>query len=153
MVSINVTLPNQLHAGAVVYAKDVARVGEFYAAVTALPVTEVESGYVVMEANGFQLLIFAIPSHIATDIEITTPPVRREETPIKLIFVVPSIAISRARVAAFGGLLNPTESEWQFHGVRVCDGYDPEGNVFQLRESVLNMAINPDAQVSQNQSG
>jgi len=24
------------------------------------------------------------------------------------------------------------ETEWRFHGVKRCDGIDPEGNVFQL---------------------
>ena len=26
------------------------------------------------------------------------------------------------------------EKEWKFHGVKRCDGIDPEGNVFQLQE-------------------
>jgi hypothetical protein len=30
--------------------------------------------------------------------------------------------------------LNPPDAEWLFEGSRVCDGHDPEGNVFQLRQ-------------------
>jgi len=33
-----------------------------------------------------------------------------------------------------GGVFNEAEKEWLFHGWRVCDGLDPEGNVFQVRE-------------------
>jgi len=27
-----------------------------------------------------------------------------------------------------------TEREWQFKDARACDGIDPEGNIFQLRQ-------------------
>jgi hypothetical protein len=30
--------------------------------------------------------------------------------------------------------LNPIEREWAFQGARICDGVDPEGNVFQVRQ-------------------
>jgi hypothetical protein len=46
----------------------------------------------------------------------------------------PSIADVRASAAGMGGALNEAEKEWRFHGWRVCDGLDPEANVFQVRE-------------------
>jgi hypothetical protein len=30
--------------------------------------------------------------------------------------------------------VHATEKEWSARGFRACDGYDPEGNVFQVRE-------------------
>jgi hypothetical protein len=33
-----------------------------------------------------------------------------------------------------GGAINHAKREWQFEGAAVCDGYDPEANVFQVRQ-------------------
>jgi predicted enzyme related to lactoylglutathione lyase len=76
----------------------------------------------------------AIPARIAAHIEIATPPLLREDTPIKLVFVVHSIAAARSVAPVHGGELNPPDTDWDLHGGRVCDGQDPEGNVIQLRE-------------------
>ena len=35
--------------------------------------------------------------------------------------------------ARLGGELNPPDREWQLGSERICDGVDPEGNVFQVR--------------------
>lgn len=123
-----------IHPGAVVYAKDLDKLSAFYAAVTELSVVRVEQDHVALEGGGFELVVVAIPARIAQQIEIASPPVLREETPIKLIFVVHSIAAARALAPLHGGELNPRESEWELPGGRVCDGHDPEGNVIQLRE-------------------
>jgi hypothetical protein len=81
-----------------------------------------------------QLVVHRIPKHIAEAIAIESPPVRRESTPIKLVFWVTSLADARIASGRLGGVLDSTEREWQFEGVKVSDGHDPEGNVFQLRE-------------------
>ena len=130
-------MSNTVTAGAVVYAKNLSRVGEFYAAVAGLSVTEAESGHIVMESGAFQLVVVAIPPQIAASIQVESPPIRREETPVKLVFIVSSIEAARAKAAQLGGLMNPPEREWQFQGCVVCDGHDPEGNVFQLRQNAL----------------
>jgi hypothetical protein len=31
--------------------------------------------------------------------------------------------------------MNAADREWEFEGAKVCDGHDPEGNVFQLRQA------------------
>jgi hypothetical protein len=121
-------------AGAVVYAVDVARLTTFYAQVTQLPVLVVELDYALLSTSTFELVIHAIPPQIAAQIEITMPPQRREDTPIKLSFRVASLAEARERAAALGGQLDPVGREWEFRGSRLCDGHDPEGNVIQLRE-------------------
>lgn len=76
----------------------------------------------------------AIPPHRAADVVVAEPPLRREDTAIKLVFFVPSIAEARATAAMNGGALNPPEREWRFQHHLVCDGIDPEGNVIQLRQ-------------------
>jgi predicted enzyme related to lactoylglutathione lyase len=73
---------------------------------------------------------------IAAKVQIAQPPVLRENTALKFIFPVASLADARQQAAENGGALKPTEAEWEFNGHRHCDGHDPEGNVFQLRERV-----------------
>lgn len=123
------------HGGVVLYAKDLARVAAFYQLVTGLPVRETAGGHVRMEANGFQLVVLQIPPAIASGIVIATPPVPREETPVKPVFPVADVGAARSLATQLGGTLNGPEKEWSFDGLVVCDGVDPEGNVFQLRSA------------------
>lgn len=120
--------------GAVIFAKDLGRLAAFYQGLLGLSAAQVEADHIVLDGPGLQLVIHAIPAAIAADIHIETPPQRREDTPIKLFFQVPSLDLARARAAALGGALNPPEQVWSARGFRACDGHDPEGNVIQLRE-------------------
>lgn len=123
-------------AGAVLYARDMGRLAAFYSAVAGLNEVQREHDFAVLENGGNQITIVAIPERIASKVDIASPPRRREETPIKLFFAVPRLDAARKTIAGLGGALDPPEREWQFRGWRVCDGHDPEGNVFQLRESL-----------------
>ena len=120
--------------GAVLYAKDLQRLVEFYAAVAGLELAQVQEGFAVLGRPPSQLVIVPIPPAIADTISIARPPMVREDTPIKLVFAVDDIARARARAADLGGAVKLAEREWQFDGATVCDGHDPEGNVFQLRQ-------------------
>jgi len=127
-------MPSPIPAGAVVYAKDIARLGVFYAAVAGLRVTHAGDDHIVVESASFQLVVHALPADVAASFEIVAPPLRREDAAVKLVFPVPSLGAARALAARHGGELDPAECEWQFQGHRICDGNDPEGNVIQLRE-------------------
>lgn len=120
-------------AGAVIYAKDVGRVSRFYEAVMGFDVALVNPSYTVLASTTYQLVVVAVPAEVAEKIELSTPPVRREDTPIKLVFTVPGLDELRQVAVEFEGRLNSAEQEWAFLGYRVCDGHDPEGNVIQLR--------------------
>ena len=120
--------------GSVLYAKDFRAVADFYAKVTGLKVRESNDEYVMLETAGYFLVVLQIPKRIADTIPIDTPPERREQTPVKLVFAVESLQKARAKAAAHGGTLNAQAHEWVFHGSRRCDGIDPEGNVIQFRE-------------------
>ena len=127
-------MPPQAKPGAVIYAKDLPQVSAFYAGVVGFEAAHSEAAHIVLESPLFQLVVLSIPRAIASSIEITSPPARRTDAPIKLVFFVPSLDVCREAAARLGGELNPPEREWWFQGARVCDGQDPEGNVFQLRE-------------------
>ena len=124
-------------AGAVVYAKDISAVSAFYRDTAALRVVHAESDHVVLQSPGFQLVVVAIPNHIAESIHITKPPQRRQDTAVKLVLHVASIAAVRVAAQSLGGELDGPQREWNFQGSRVCDGHDPEGNVVQFREDAL----------------
>lgn len=121
-------------AGAVIYAKDLARVSRFYEQVAGLRVTHAEDDHVVLGSGGFQLVLVAVPERLAASIELADPPRPRENTAIKPVFVVANLSAARDRAPALGGQLLPSAREWSFQGMRVCDGHDPEGNVVQFRE-------------------
>lgn len=121
-------------AGVVIYAKDLARVSRFYEQVADLRVTHAEDDHVVLDSGAFQLVLVAVPERLAASIEVTDPPRLRENTAIKLVFVVADLAAARDMAPALGGRLLPPAREWSFQGMRVCDGHDPEGNVVQFRE-------------------
>lgn len=125
---------NSLHAGAVLYAKQPEKVAAFYQHVASMRVCHADSQFIELRSSSFQLVVLQIPKRIADTIVIASPPVRREEGAIKLVLFIQSIADARVASEKFGGLLNGPEREWLFQGHRVCDGQDPEGNVFQLRE-------------------
>jgi predicted enzyme related to lactoylglutathione lyase len=121
--------------GAVLYAKDPERLAAFYAAVAGLQVTGRQESFLVLGSPSSQLVIVRIPKRFADTVEIEAPPTRRERAAIKLVFVVEDIEEARAKAAELGGELNSSSREWEFEGAKVCDGHDPEGNVFQLRRA------------------
>lgn len=126
-----------ISAGAVIYAKNCERLASFYEDVAGLNVRETDETSTILESDSFQLAILQAKNPIAASIEISEPPKRRESTPIKLVFYVETINNSREKIKALGGELNANEKVWEFDEHRVCDGHDPEGNIFQLRAPVL----------------
>lgn len=120
--------------GLVVYAKDIGRVAAFYAAVAGLDVLDDADGYVALASDALELVVVRIPDEIAETIEVATPPVRRTETPLKPVLPIADISTARERASGLGGVVDPPDREWRWGDTRVCDGNDPEGNVFQLRE-------------------
>ncbi len=121
-------------AAAVVYAKNLKRIAEFYQRVASLSLKRAAEDHVVLVSESFELVVVQIPRHLAESIEIEEPAVRRTQNPIKLVFFVENIAVARKVANTRSVALNAPDDEWVFEGNRVCDGHDPEGNVFQLRQ-------------------
>ena len=126
------TLPT---AGAVVYAKDLQKTSAFYEHAIGLTVAQRKPDYTQLRCEGFDLVVHAIPASIAATFEIADPPERREDSAIKLSLPVASIAVARAAAPRHGGKIDAPEREWEFGGMRLCDGHDPEGNVIQVRQA------------------
>jgi predicted enzyme related to lactoylglutathione lyase len=125
---------NTHQGGAVIYAKDPKRVAAFYEHVASMRVCRTAEDHVMLESGSFQLIVVRIPERIAKSITIESPPVRRENGAIKPVLFAENIAHAREVAAKYGGALDGAGREWPFDGTTVCDGCDPEGNVFQLRQ-------------------
>ena len=134
-------MANPFTAGAIVYAKDLQRVAQFYAAVADLEIVHEVADHIVLESETYELVVVAIPAAIAARIVIASPPERRENTAYKLSFAVASLAEARDAAKAAGGELNPPAKEWSFQGMRVVDGCDPEGNMIQVREPAADAGL------------
>jgi len=130
------TAANALRSGLVVYAKNKDRVAGFYRQTLALRAVEEDDSYVVLQAEGVEIIVLKIPDRIASAITIATPPEAREDTPFKPTFIVRSLATVREAAVSSVGSVNPPQAGWLFRGTLVLDGTDPEGNVVPFRQSV-----------------
>jgi predicted enzyme related to lactoylglutathione lyase len=130
-------MSNKPKPSAVIFAKNVAQVVKFYEGVLPMSIVHSDPDHIVLNSEDFQLVIHAIPKQIADTIAIAEPPKIREDMPIKLCLPVSSIAEARVKAAALGGKVRSQEKEWNGPGFKACDGYDPEGNVVQFRESII----------------
>lgn len=112
----------------IVFAKDMKRMTEFYqdALGLRLIITTMSPGWVELDAGGVHVALHAIPPRIARQIEITTPPRARDESPTKLVFEVDDLDEARRRLTSHGATMFEPRA-WG-----ACDGLDPEGNVFQI---------------------
>lgn len=119
---------------AVVYAKDARRLTDFYAQVLALRREEEGASFVRLATDGLELTVVQAPRALAEAIVLSHPPTVREQTPIKLSFAVADIDGLRPLVERLGGGLQEEEAGWSWRVARHLDGWDPEGNVFQLRQ-------------------
>jgi predicted enzyme related to lactoylglutathione lyase len=119
---------------AVLYAKDLDRLVEFYATVGLVVDESERNDYAVLTGNGVELSIIQVPEPIASQIVIANPPQTRSRTPIKLVFFVPSIETALQAGRRLGGRVDAASQRWEFRGHAVQDAVDPEGNQYQLRE-------------------
>src|SRR4029453_18921127 len=123
---------------AVLFAKGLDQVAAFYSNVLGLREANRDDDHILLESRGFQLVVHRIPRHAAAALDTSTPPVRRAAAAYKPVFFVQSLANVRAIANAHGGAMEPSDKEWSFNGVAVCDAVDPEGNVVQFRETHLH---------------
>jgi predicted enzyme related to lactoylglutathione lyase len=118
----------------VLFVADIDRVASFYREVGGMQRVAGDREHAVLETDGFQLVVHQQKgepgavrgSHGGVSV--------REDACWKLCLPVPSIEAARSRAAMLDGFIKPARYEWPAPGFRACDGNDPEGNVFQVRE-------------------
>ncbi len=119
----------------VLFVDDVQRLTRFYQALARITLVYDAPDHALLEIDGFQLVIHALPPGATTDGAAAQPVQVREDSYMKLCLPVRSIADARSIAAAHGGSIAPVAREWAARGFRACDGHDPEGNVVQVREA------------------
>lgn len=120
-------------AGLFIYAKDLPRLARFYETLLGMTRTRATEDLVVLGSPDMQLTLHAMPSAIAAALSITVPPAKRDDAALKFFFTVASLAEAASKAPALGGEVLP--EQWQGPGFRVRNAVDPEGNIFQLRET------------------
>lgn len=119
---------------AVCFVADVQRIRDFYRTVIGMAIVTDESNYAILAIPGFELVIHGIPNEPAPELLPSGLPRVREDCYLKICLPVESIEDARSRATRLGGLIKDVGHEWSARGFRACDGYDPEGNVFQVRQ-------------------
>jgi predicted enzyme related to lactoylglutathione lyase len=118
-------------ACAMVYVKDLPRMKGFYQQMLgAQPInTEWTDSWALFDTGGARFALHAIPTEIARNIEVSSPPKSRDTSPVKLIFAVDNVPAERNRLKGMG--VTMLQHPWQ-NAAEECEGVDPEGNIFQL---------------------
>jgi catechol 2,3-dioxygenase-like lactoylglutathione lyase family enzyme len=112
---------------AIIYVKDLDRMERFYRdmlGLRAMEDTRLEN-WVEFDTGGARLGMHSIPSELAGQVQISSPPLARESNPVKLSFEVDDVAAACERLESRGVTI--VRRPWGG-----CDGIDPEGNVFGI---------------------
>lgn len=118
-----------MQTGLVVYTASVDRLSDFYRDVFDLEILEQDNTYALLADGAFELVL--LETQMSIDTSVTNTP--REATPIKPSFFVEApLELISSRIKERGGSVYPAKP-WEFGGRQVCDAYDCEGNIFQLR--------------------
>lgn len=81
-----------MKSAAVLYVKELRRMRSFYRACFGMRVVDETEDYCELESEALTLSLVVVPDHIAATIDITVPPSRRDDVPIKLAFRVKNLA-------------------------------------------------------------
>jgi predicted enzyme related to lactoylglutathione lyase len=122
------------HAGIFIYAKDTDRLAIFYQSVLGMTVAHRTNEMVVLRSAVLQLIVHSLPAHIDSQLAITVPPLLRDNAAIKFFYTVPSLSVAQEAALALGGQV--LAEQWQGPGFVVRNAYDPEGNIFQVRQGL-----------------
>ncbi len=116
--------------GMLIYAKDMIAMSTFYESILGMRLEFADDQCRILASGDTQLILHAIPAHIAADIAIAIPPEPREEQAIKPMFAVANLGDAERAAERCGGRL--IGAVWEMLGRRIRDVCDPEGNIVQL---------------------
>ena len=126
-------MESNLQTGAVLFVSKIQQVADFYEQVAGLVILAQESDHIILERGSYQLVVHKIPEHYKSNSDGNSA---RQHNTLKPVYFIADISAARDAAARLGGKISAKEKEWDFQGTLVCDGVDPEGNIFQLRQSV-----------------
>jgi catechol 2,3-dioxygenase-like lactoylglutathione lyase family enzyme len=111
-------------AQAVLFVHDVERMAAFYRDALGLEPLAAEPGFVRLSCGDAALALHALRGPAPAD-----PPDERQDSHLKLCFHADDVPAARAALQARGVKMRDLV---RFGDVTLCDGIDPEGNVFQI---------------------
>jgi len=119
-----------MKTGLVIYAGDLNRLLRFYQTVFDFTVVEKETSFAQLNSGEFELVLLETESSKAIQESQVIP---RESSALKpTFFIEEQLQSISEKIIAKGGQIK-TPKDWKFNGRLVCDGWDCEGNIFQLR--------------------
>ena len=116
--------------GLVLYAMHPDRLSSFYGSLFEMEHTEIDATSFSLVRPGMEFHIVKIPGTTARSFTLSTPPVPRENTPLKFWIEVPDVAQLATSAQTLGGMIRG--EPWNWSGRRLQDIVDPEGNIFQV---------------------
>lgn len=120
---------------AVLFAKDARRVAQFYVGVFGAVVRAEDEHHAALDVSEFRLIVHQIPPHLAREIEIGNPPLRRESGAIRLDYPVGDLVKARIVAKQLGGRIDDLPPPWAGGDSHFFLGFDSEGNVFGVAVS------------------
>lgn len=116
----------------VLWVENLDRATDFYSRLLNASVSEQSETFVAVASEHNEVLLHLVPEQYREG--IAGLPTVREDSVMKPVFRVHSITAAREAIAGLTGKVQPTETEQLYQAAKYCDGFDVEGNVFQLRE-------------------
>ena len=120
----------------VLWAEKLADSADFYSALLSAIRLDESSDFVRINSAQNEVLLHAVPKEYREGVAV--PPSISSDAVAKPVYQVASIALAREAVRNLGGQVYGAETENTNGSTRYCDGFDTEGNVFQLAEVELN---------------
>lgn len=120
----------------VLWAEKLADSADFYSALLSAIRLDESSDFVRIHSAQNEVLLHAVPKEYREGVAV--PPSIRSDAVAKPVYQVASIALAREAVRNLVGQVYGAETENTYGSTRYCDGFDTEGNVFQLAEVELN---------------
>jgi predicted enzyme related to lactoylglutathione lyase len=108
-------------AQAILFANDLGVMKAFYRDAFGLTILEDDPGYVRLDSGGAVLMLHKLGE--------PPSPTPRCDSFIKLCFKSDDVPAARAALVARGVAMRDLH---HFGAVTLCDGVDPEGNIFQI---------------------
>lgn len=116
----------------VLWVDDLDSAEQFYKCLLSAESTDKSSSFVRVFTADNEVLLHLVPEEYRDNKNGLAQV--RESAAMKPIFSVNNIDVARVSVAGLAGTVFGSETEQSYTGVTYCDGYDTEGNVFQLSE-------------------
>ena len=118
----------------VLWVEDLSSAKTFYRELLNAQILDDSATFVRVASNSNEVLLHLVPEQYREG--VSSPVQVREEATIKPIFSVVSIASARKAVEELTGRVNDPDTEQIYADSRYCDGFDTEGNVFQVAEGI-----------------